>query len=115
MSQSLEYPLLKALCAVAQKRGARQQYNWLLATLTEKEALNLERRLEVARLLRAGASYTEIQKLLQVSAATVAQVSQQLNELPEFAQLIKFLDREQLRWWKKLGRVLSLDKKRSET
>lgn len=103
MSEQIEYPLLKAFCAVAQKRGARQQYSWLLATLTDKEALNLERRLEVARLLRAGASYSEIQKQLQVSAATVAQVSQQLNEMPEFAELVNFLDREQLRWWKRLG------------
>lgn len=96
-----DFPLIKALCAVAQKRDARQQYTWFLAALTDKEALNLERRLEVARLLQAGGSYTEIQKQLQVSAATVAQVSQQLQESKEFAELMKFVGREQGRWWKK--------------
>lgn len=100
-----DFPLLKALCAVAQKRGARQQYTWMVAALTTKEALNLERRLEVARLLQAGASYTEIQKLLQVSAATVAQVSQQMQESKDFAELIKFLGREQNRFKKWLSGV----------
>lgn len=101
-SQNLEeiqdHPLLKALCSVAQQRGARQQYAWFVAALTPKEALNLERRLEVARLLQSGASYTDIQKLLHVSAATVAQVSQQLQDSSEFADLIKFVGREQNRW-----------------
>lgn len=100
-SKTQDYPLLKALSAVAQKRGARQHYSWMVAALTEKEALNLERRLEVARLLQAGASYTEIQKLLQVSAATVAQVSQQLQESPAFAELTTFLGKEQSRWLKR--------------
>lgn len=89
---------------MAQQRGARQQYSWFLAALTDKEALNLERRLEVARLLQSGASYTEIQKLLQVSAATVALVSQQLQDSPDFAELIKFVGREQSRFLKIFGR-----------
>jgi uncharacterized protein YerC len=102
--ESQDHPLLKALCSVAQQRGARQQYAWFVAALTPKEALNLERRLEVARLLQAGASYTDIQKLLHVSAATVAQVSQQLQESSEFADLIKFVGREQNRWRRFLSR-----------
>lgn len=93
-----DHPLLKALCSVAQQRGARQQYAWFVAALTPKEALNLERRLEVARLLQSGASYTDIQKELHVSAATVAQVSQQLQESSDFAELMKFIGREQNRW-----------------
>ncbi len=97
------YPLVKALCSAASQRGARQQYDWLVAALTEKELQNLERRLEVARLLQAGASYTEIQKELQVSAATVAQVSQQLQESADFVSLLKFVGREQSSWWKKFG------------
>lgn len=57
----------------------------------------MEKRLRIGRLLVAGKSYSEIQNMLSVSAATVAVVSEQMKN-EDFRYLIDLVEREQSRF-----------------
>lgn len=49
--------------------------NFLRDVLTEKEILEISSRLEAARLLRGGATYTEVVSQTRLSSRTVARIS----------------------------------------
>lgn len=97
-----EFPLIKAFSVILSRQKPPALYDYLEEVLTDKERQFLERRLRIARLLLEEKSYMEIQKELKVSAATVAQVSQQLEQRPAFAKLLTQLEKEvsRFQWFK---------------
>lgn len=99
-SSSDELSLTKALSHVLANQSQEQVFAFLQAVLTEKEVSFVEKRLRIARMLEAKSSYTAIQKELQVSAATVATVSDQMKDA-QFQKLVAALEKELARfsWW----------------
>ena len=68
--------LLEALCSLETTEEARA----LLADLcTPRELEDLSQRLEVARMLAAGASYADVSRTTGASSTTVSRVSKCLN------------------------------------
>ncbi len=68
--------LLEALCSLETTEEARA----LLADLcTPREVEDLSQRLEVARMLAAGASYADVSRTTGASSTTVSRVSKCLN------------------------------------
>lgn len=68
--------LLEALCSLETTEEARA----LLADLcTPREIEDLSQRLEVARMLAAGASYADVSRTTGASSTTVSRVSKCLN------------------------------------
>ena len=68
--------LLEALCSLETTEEARA----LLADLcTPREVEDLSQRLEVARMLAAGASYADVSRTTGASSTTVSRVSKALN------------------------------------
>lgn len=88
-----ELSLTKALSKILANQGQEQVFLFLQAILTEKELSFVEKRLRIARMLVREHSYLDIQKELQVSAATVASVSDQMKQ-PQFQKLVEALEKE---------------------
>lgn len=93
--------LTKALCAVMVRKQPPVVFNYLQELFTEKELELAEKRLRIAVLLDEPLPYSQIQKQLKVSAATVAMVSE-MKQRPGFAQLLAQVEREleRFRWLK---------------
>lgn len=78
-----EEELKAALVSVFAKMTDEAQVEALLADLfTEKEIRDQASRLQVAKMLDAGLSYTEIEKITGVSATTISRVSKCLAHGP---------------------------------
>lgn len=93
-----ELSLTKALAKIMAGRTPRHVFSTLQLFLTEKELQFVERRLRVGFLLEQGDSYSNIQKKLRVSAATVASVAEQMRQDQAFADLISRIKKEQQRF-----------------
>lgn len=89
--------VVKAFSTVISRGKPPEVFELLQAILTNKELEHIETRLRVAALLQSGLSYTQIQKELKVSAATVATVSEQLKQ-PVFLELISKVGKELARF-----------------
>ncbi len=78
-----------------------EAFSFLAAVFTEKELELAEKRLRIAVLLDEQLPYSQIQKELKVSAATVAMVSEMKQE-DIFAKLLLQIQRElsRFRWLK---------------
>lgn len=89
--------LTRAFSAIIARESGPGAFRLLNAIFTDKEMEFMEKRLRIGRLLIAGKSYSEIQNLLSVSAATVAAVSDQIKN-EDFRYLIELIEREQSRF-----------------
>lgn len=95
-------PLTKALAAAIKHRSPQEIFAFLGEVLTEKELELVEKRLSISILLEQNLSYSQIQKQLKVSAATVASVSQQRKNV-QYQRLMQSLQKEltRFKWLKK--------------
>jgi len=98
-----KYSMSQALATVLSRQNGRGAFALLGTILTEKELEYVEKRLRIARMLENGFSYTQIQEKLQVSAATVASVSEQMNKNESFQKLVAAVEKEmsRFRWFRK--------------
>lgn len=98
-TEKTDYTLTKAFAKILSSQEAPDALQLLTEILTEKELEYIERRLRIALMLKKGESYTKIQKELQVSAATVAVVAEQMKQ-PGFQALVNHLHKEisRFRW-----------------
>lgn len=89
---------------LARQSKGESVLRFLTTILTPKECELLERRLQVGLLLDEGLSYSAIQKQLRVSAATVAQVSEQMMHA-DFQSLLAELKKERARyqWFRRVA------------
>jgi len=94
--------MTKVLSKILSRKTAPEIFDLLPQILTDKELEFVENRLRIAFLLRRGNSYTEIQKELKVSAATVAVVAEQLKQ-EQFSAFVDQVEKEMTRfaWLKK--------------
>ena len=67
------------LHAILKLEDADEAYALLVDVCTVRELQEMATRLEVARLLDAGAHYTQIQEVTGASATTISRVSKALN------------------------------------
>lgn len=88
----------QALATVLSQQNSKNAFALLSTILTQKELEYVEKRLRIARMLENNFSYMQIQKELQVSAATVASVSQQMTTNEQFQQLVRVVEKEMARW-----------------
>jgi uncharacterized protein YerC len=93
--------LTKALCAVIARKRPPEVFSYLEELFTEKELELAEKRLRIAVLLDGGLPYSQIQKELKVSAATIAMVAE-MKQRENFAKLMSQIERElaRFRWLK---------------
>jgi TrpR-related protein YerC/YecD len=75
----LEYELDDVLTIFSKLDSKDRVFEFLLDLMTEKEMLEFARRLEVAKMLDEGISYTRIEKKTAMSSTTIARVSKALN------------------------------------
>ncbi|MDQ5969822.1 MAG: hypothetical protein QG593_339 [Patescibacteria group bacterium] len=68
--------LVEALLSID---SAQTMQNFLRDAMTEKEIIEISARLEAARMLTAGAKYTDITKKTKLSSRTVARISDWLQ------------------------------------
>lgn len=90
--------MTQALSTVLSRQGGRGAFALLGTILTDKELEYVEKRLRIARMLENGFSYTQIQDELQVSAATVATVSEQMSSSEAFRKLVSEVEKEMARF-----------------
>jgi len=69
--------LAKALTAIS---DVPTMQNFLRDAMTESEIVEISARLEAARMLRAGARYTEIIQKTKLSSRTVARIKEWMSE-----------------------------------
>lgn len=93
----LDLSLTRAFAALLAQAKPADAHQLLSTVLTDKEMELIERRLRVAKMLEAGASYSTIQKELKVSAATVAGMVEQ-RKSDTFATLMRKLEKELARY-----------------
>lgn len=98
-TEKIDYTLTKAFAKILSSQEAPGALQLLTEILTDKELEYIERRLRIALMLKQGESYTKIQKELQVSAATVAVVAEQMKQ-SGFQALVNHLHKEisRFRW-----------------
>lgn len=77
--QSLESWRRQLCLAFSQLSSAEEAQAFLTDLLSVREIDEFARRLEVARMLRAGASYLEVSQVTGTSSTTVSRVSKCLN------------------------------------
>lgn len=79
-SDRLRTPDVEALlCAFGALRTDDERYAFLQDVATIRELQDMAQRLAVARMLHAGAHYTEIQEVTGASSTTISRVSRSLN------------------------------------
>ena len=97
-----EHSLTRAMATVLSGKTGSEVFELLSAVLTPKELEFVEKRLRIAYLLEQKQSYTVIQKELVVSAATIASVSEQMQQAA-FQTLLQAVKKEvsRFQWLKK--------------
>ncbi len=90
--------MTQALSTVLSRQGGQGAFLLLGTILTDKELEYVEKRLRIARMLKNGFSYTQIQEELQVSAATIAMVAEQMNTNKGFQKLVDAVEKELARF-----------------
>lgn len=90
--------MTQALSTVLSRQRGRGAFELLATILTDKEVEYVEKRLRIARMLQNNFSYTQIQEKLQVSAATIATVAEQMNNSEAFKKLVDEVEKEMARF-----------------
>jgi uncharacterized protein YerC len=81
VNQSISQQTRKILVQVlANTKGEHEMESLLLSLMSEAELANLDRRLAIAVFLDKGQSYERIKDVLKVSSATIASVSEKMND-----------------------------------
>ncbi len=102
-STSQDTSMTKAFASVLSRQNGKGAFALLSTILTDKELEYVEKRLRIARMLENDFSYTQIQKELKVSAATVASVSEQMSSDEAFKKLVAVVEKEmaRFRWFRR--------------
>ncbi len=75
----LAYEIDSLLTVFSRLDSKERLFEFMLDLMTEKEMLDFSRKLEVAKMLEEGISYSRIEKKTGMSSATISKVSKALN------------------------------------